>query len=137
MQNLITLWDIMSSEMVTNTKQTWISKASSSILNSVLLLIAVHYFNMSTQERKLKRLSETRFGSIIFFCRMGGIPLRLKKVSTIYAVYMITVITCFCSTYIGMFVDACIPRDDLRRTMTTVRLLLPMTNMMWTFSYCK
>lgn len=133
----MTLWDIMSSEMVTNTKQTWISKASSSILNSVLLLIAVHYFNMNTQGQKLKRLSETRFGSMIFFYRMAGIPLRMKKVSTIYTVYMITVIICFCSTYIALLVDVCIPRDDLRRTMTTVRLLLPMTNMMWTFSYCK
>ena len=39
MQNLLTLRDVMSIERVINTKQTWSSKASSIVLNSVLLLI--------------------------------------------------------------------------------------------------
>jgi len=78
-----------------------LSKASSSILNSVLLLIAVHYFNMNRKETKLKGLSESRFGSMIFLLRMAGIPLKMKNISIIYAVYMITVIICGFSTFMG------------------------------------
>ena len=114
-----------------------LSKNSSGILNFVLLLIEVHYFNMNRQETKLKGLSQLRFGSMIFLFRMAGIPLKMKKVPTIYAVYLIIVIICSCSTYIGMLFHVYIHRDDLGRAMTTLRILIPTTNIMWIFSYCR
>ena len=79
-----------------------LSKASSSILNSALLLTAVHYFKMNTAEPQVKGLLDIRFASIIFLCRSGGIPVKMKKISTIYAAYMITVIICSSSTFIGI-----------------------------------
>ena len=113
------------------------SKASSSILNSLLFLIAVHYFNMNTAEPKVKGLSDIRFASIIFFWRLAGIPVKMKKISTIYAVYMITVIICSCSTFIGMFIDVNVHWNNLGRAMTSMRALFTFTNIMWTFSYCR
>jgi hypothetical protein len=92
---------------------------------------------MNRRETKLKGLSEIRFGSVIFLFRMGGISLKMKKISTIYAMYMITVIVCSCSTFIGMFVDVYIHWDDLGRAMTSMRVLIPFTNIMWTFLYCR
>jgi len=92
---------------------------------------------MNRQENKLKRLTEIRFSSMIFLFRMAGIPLKMKKVSTIYAVYMMTVIVCSFSTYIGLFVDVYIHRDDFGRVMTTLSVLIPITNIMWIFSYCR
>jgi hypothetical protein len=92
---------------------------------------------MNTEKRKLKGHSETRFGSMIFLLRMAGVPFQMKKISTIYAMYMITVILCSCSTIIGMFFDVYIHRDDLGRAMTTMRALFPYTNVMWIFSYCR
>jgi len=103
----------------------------------VLLLNDVHYFNMNRQEPKVKELSEIRFRSMIFLFRLAGIPLKMKKVSTIYAAYMMAVIICSCSTYIGVLVYVCLHRDDLGRTMTTLRVLIPITNVMWIFSYCR
>ena len=114
-----------------------LSKASSSILNSVLLLIAVHYFNMNRKETKLKGLSESRFGSMIFLLRMAGIPLKMKKISIIYAVYMITVIICGFSTFMGTFVDVYLHWDDLGRAMTTMRMLITFTNVIWIYFYCR
>ena len=58
---------------------------------------------MNTENKKLKGLSESRFGSMIFLLRMAGISLQMKKVSTIYAVYMITVVICSYSTFIGHY----------------------------------
>jgi hypothetical protein len=82
-------------------------------------------------------MQELRFGSMIFLFRMAGIPLKMKKISTIYGVYMITVIISNCSVFIGMFVDVYIKREELGRAMTTMRTLFPFTNIMWIFLYCR
>ena len=92
---------------------------------------------MNRQETKLKGLSEFRFVSMIFLLRFGGISLKVKRTSAIYTVYMVTVVTCSCSTYIGMLVDVYIHRDDLGRAMKTLRVLIPFTNVMWIFLYCR
>jgi hypothetical protein len=92
---------------------------------------------MNRKETKLKGLSESRFGSMIFLFRMAGIPFKTKKIPTIYAFYMITVIICFSTTYLGLSVDVYIHWDDLGRAMTTVRVLIPFTNIIWIYSYCR
>jgi hypothetical protein len=73
---------------------------------------------------------------MIFLLRMAGIPLKMKKISTVYAIYMITVFISTSTTYLGMFVDVYIHREDLGHAMTTMRALISFTNAMWVFSYC-
>jgi len=99
----------------------------------------VHYFNMSRKEIKLKGLSESRFGSMIFLFRMAGIPFKRNKVSTIYAIYMITFIVrvCATTTYLGMFIDVYVHREGLGLAMTTMRVLISCKNVMWIFSNCR
>jgi len=92
---------------------------------------------MNRQEPKLKGVQELRFGSMIFLCRMAGIPLKMKNISPIYGVYMITVIISNCSVFVGMFVDVYIKREEFGRAMTTMRTLFPFTNIMWIFLYCR
>ena len=92
---------------------------------------------MNTEKPKLKGMSESRFGSMIFLLRMAGVSLQMKKVSTIYAVYMITVTVCTFGMYIGMFVDVYIHWDELGHAMTTMRVLIPYTNAIWIFLYCR
>jgi len=92
---------------------------------------------MNIQETKLKGLSESRFGSMIFLLRMAGIPLKMKKLKPIYSIFMVTVIICSFSTVTGMFVDAYINRGDLGRAMTTIRGLFSVTNVMWIFLYTR
>jgi hypothetical protein len=90
---------------------------------------------MDIQESKLKGLSECRFGSMIYLVRMAGIPLKMKNLKPIYILYMVTVTIFSFSTFIAVSVDAFIHRNDLRRAMTTIRVLLSITNVMWIFSY--
>jgi hypothetical protein len=99
-------------------------------------LSAVH-FCMETEETKVKGQSEIRFSSIIFFLRLAGIPFKMKRISTLYAIYMITVIICTNSTLIGMFVDVYIHRDDLARVMTNLRILTGMTSLVWIYFFCR
>jgi hypothetical protein len=126
------------SEKVTNTKQMWTVQSFEQYFeNFFLLLITVYYFNMNAAETKVKGLSDNRFTSIIFLLRLAGIPVKMKKISTIYAAYMITAIICCSSTFIGMFADVKVHWDNLGRAMTSMRMLFSTTNIMWIFSYCR
>ena len=86
---------------------------------------------MNKKETKLKGLSESRLGSMIFLLRLAGIPLRMKKISTIYAIYTITVIICASATYLGLLGDVYVHRDEVGRAMTSIRVLFSYTNAAW------
>ena len=91
---------------------------------------------METAGSKVNRLSEIRFRWIIFFLRLVGIPFKMKKMSTLYVIYMTTVIICTCSTFLGMFVDVYVHRDDLGHVVTTIRALTALASVLWIyFSY--
>ena len=137
MQKLLTHRDILNRLAVTNIKQNKFSEATSSKLNSLLRLIEVHYCNMNTDETKLNGLLDVRFASIIFLFRLAGIPVKTKKISTIYFVYMTTLIICSGSMFIGMFFDVYVHWEGLGHVMTTVRQLITFTNYMWIFSNCR
>jgi hypothetical protein len=92
---------------------------------------------MENEVTKIRSLKERRFDSIIFLLRLAGIPLQMKKVSTIYAVYMRTVIICASTTYLGTFVDVYVHRHDLGHVMTTMRVLISVTDIMWIYIYCR
>jgi hypothetical protein len=92
---------------------------------------------MDNKVPEVKGLSNSRFGSIIFLLRLAGIPFKMKKLSTLYAIYMITAIFCTCTTFVGMFVDVYIHRDDLGHTMTNIRASIGFTNSLWLFFYCR
>jgi hypothetical protein len=92
---------------------------------------------MDNELSKVKGLSKSRFGSIIFLLRLAGIPFKMKKMSTIYAVYMITVISSTCTTFVGMFIDVYIHRDDLGHVMTNIRVSIAFTDLVWMFLYCR
>jgi len=82
-------------------------------------------------------MTNSRFGSIIFLLRLAGIPFQMKKISTLYAIYMITEILCISTTVAGMFVDLYIHRDDLGHVMTNIRVSIGFTNVLWVFFYCR
>jgi hypothetical protein len=92
---------------------------------------------MDTKVPEVKGLPFSRFGSIILLLRIAGIPFKMKKMSTIYAIYMITVITCTCTTFVGMFVDVCIHRNNLGHIMTNMRASIGMMNGLWILFYCR
>jgi len=92
---------------------------------------------MDNEVPQVKGLSYSRFGSIIFLLRVAGIPLKMKKMSTLYAIYMITAISCTCTTFVGMIVDVYIHRDDLGHVMTNIRASIWFTNVLWMLFYCR
>jgi hypothetical protein len=48
---------------------------------------------------------------------------------------MTAVIICGCTTFLGTFADVYVHRDDLGHIMTTMCVLIPITNDMWIYIY--
>ena len=92
---------------------------------------------MESKEIKIKNLSESRFGLVILLFRLGGIPFKMNEISTIYAIYMNILIICGGTTYLGMFVDVYIHRDDLGHAMTNIRVSIGFTNVLCMLFYCR
>jgi hypothetical protein len=102
-----------------------------------LISRCVNYFHMEREKTKLKGLSECRFHSTIFLFRLAGVPLKIKKLPPIYAIYNVTVTICAITTHLAMCVDVYIHRDDLGRAVKAMHMLISLTNVMWIFSYCR
>jgi hypothetical protein len=92
---------------------------------------------MESGDIKLKNLTDRRFGYIILLFRLAGIPFHIKKMSITYTIYMMTVIICASTSYLGMFVDVYVHRYNLRRAMSTMRVFIPVTNIMWLYTFCR
>jgi len=92
---------------------------------------------MEREETKVKGLSEIRFSRIIFLLRLAGIPFKMKKIPTVYVIYMITVIIFTGNIFLGMFVDMCIHWDDLGHVMTNLRVLTGMIIVLWIYFSCR
>ena len=84
---------------------------------------------------KINSLSERRFSLIVFLLRLGGIPFQMKKISTVYAVYIETLIFCGFTSCVGMLFDVYVHRNDLGHAMTTIRFLIPYMNALWIYIY--
>jgi len=92
---------------------------------------------MESKYSQIRSLSESRFSSVILLFRLAGIPFKMKKKPTLYSIYMITVNICSFSTFLGMFVDLYIYRDNLRHAMTNIRVLIGAMNVVWIWCYCR
>jgi hypothetical protein len=95
------------------------------------------HLHMEIEQQKVKKQADNYFSSIIFLFRVAGVPLKINKISTIYAVYMLTVIFCTCSTIIGFVVGVYEHRDDLGHIMTSMRVLIPLINDLVIYVYCR
>jgi len=80
---------------------------------------------------KNNRLVENRFKVLLFLYRMGGIPLNMKSVSRLNAVYNFSLIVCFYITYICVGVDTLVHRHQLKLAMQKLRIFLGMLMIMW------
>ena len=90
---------------------------------------------MKRKVSQMERLSESRFSSVVLIFRIAGIPLKIKEMSTFYTIYMITVIFCTSSTFVGMIVDVYLHRDNLLQAVTNNPLLIASTNAVWIWCY--
>jgi hypothetical protein len=92
---------------------------------------------MEIEGQKVKKHSDNYLNFIVIFFRIAGYPFKMNKLSAIYAVYMITLIFCTCSTFIGIAANVYLHRDDLEHIMTSLRVLMPHMNGMVIYVYCR
>jgi hypothetical protein len=74
---------------------------------------------------------ESRFKVLLFLYRTGGIPLNMKSVSRLNAIYNASLIVCFYVTYFGVGVDTIVHRHQLSFAMKNFRVFLGMLMITW------
>jgi hypothetical protein len=92
---------------------------------------------MEIEEEKLKTTSQICFSFVVFFFRFAGVPFNINQISNIYAIYIITVVICSCTTFVGLLADMYIHMDDLGHIMTSMRVLIPLMNTLFIYFYCR
>jgi hypothetical protein len=76
-------------------------------------------------------LFESRFKVLLFIFRLGGIPLNMKSISRLNAVYNATVIVCFYITNFCVCADTFVHRHQLKLAMQKFRVLLALQMAVW------
>ena len=92
---------------------------------------------MEIEGERVKKPLDNHFNSIIFLFRLAGVPFKMNKISTTYAIYMLTVVFCTCTTIIGLVVGVYEHRDDLGYIMKSMRVLMPLLNDIVIYVYCR
>ena len=92
---------------------------------------------MKIKGPQMESLSESRFGSVVLLFKIAGIPLKIKKISTLYTIYMITAIFCTSTSFVGMIADVYVHRDNLRHVVTNIRVSIGSSNFVWVWCYCR
>ena len=81
--------------------------------------------------RKIKYLHESRFKIILFIFRLSGLPIKLQPVSRIYKLYSATIMVCFCTTTMCVFMDSFVHRRQLDYAMKKLRVFIPYALAVW------
>jgi hypothetical protein len=76
-------------------------------------------------------LHESRFKILLFIFRLSGLPFKLQSVSRIYAVYSATIMVCFYTTTVCLFMDTFIHRHQLDYAMKKLRVFLGFSFALW------
>jgi hypothetical protein len=92
---------------------------------------------MVNKEQQLQTQSEDRFKVIVFFLRSAGLPFHMKKISIISHIYILAVVLCSCTTFVGMLADVYIHMDDLGHIMTSTRSMIPLMDVLFLYFYCR
>ena len=106
-------------------------------INLKLFPFQANFMYMKRIGSQMESLSEIRFGSVVLLFRIAGIPLKIKKMSIVYTIYMIIVIFCTSTTFVGMIADVYVHRDNLRHAVTNIRVSITATNIVWVWCYCR
>jgi len=76
-------------------------------------------------------LHESRFKILLFIFRLSGLPVKLKSVSRIIAVYSAIIIVCYYITTVSIFMDTFVHRHNLEDAMKKLRVLIGFLLLTW------
>jgi hypothetical protein len=76
-------------------------------------------------------LNESRFKTLLFVLRLGGIPLNIKSVSAVNTLYNATIILCYYVTMMCLYMDTFVHRHHLVQAMKKLRVIMGMQGCVW------
>jgi hypothetical protein len=91
----------------------------------------ITYVEMDVHKSHKNHTTESRFGTLLFLLRMGGIAVNMKTQPTTHIVYNVCLVLCYYVTFLSVFLDYLQKTDNLKESMKNVRLLFAMGYISW------
>jgi hypothetical protein len=76
-------------------------------------------------------LIQSRFKMLLYFLRLGGIPLQIKSLSKLNSLYNTICVVCYYSSFMCGFMDTFVHRHDLTEAMKKLRINFAMLLVAW------
>jgi hypothetical protein len=76
-------------------------------------------------------VSESRFKILLFLIRFAGIPVNVKSVSIVNAIYNVIVTVCCYTIAVFLHMDTFVRRHQLEDVMKKIRALFVIYSIMW------
>ena len=67
-------------------------------------------------------LNHIRFKILLYFLRVGGIPLQIKSLSKLNSLYKTVCVVCYYSSFMCAFMDTFVHRHDLTEALKKLRM---------------
>jgi hypothetical protein len=100
------------------------------IADSKRILHTVH-IEMDVDKLHKNDLTKSRFGTLLFMLRLGGIAVDMKQQPTAYIVYSVYLVSSYYTTYFALFLDYLQKKDNLAESMKNFRILIAMGFISW------
>ena len=76
-------------------------------------------------------INQRRFKTLLYFLRLGGIPLQIKSLSKLHSLYKTVCVVCYYSTFVCGFMDTFVHRHDLNEAVKKLRINFAMSLVAW------
>lgn len=76
-------------------------------------------------------LNQSRFKTLLYFLRLGGIPLQIKSLSKLSSLYKAVCVVCYYSSFMCGFMDTFVHRHDLNEAVKKLRINFAMLLVTW------
>jgi hypothetical protein len=86
---------------------------------------------MNVDESHKEDLRKSRFATLLFMLRMGGIAVDMQPQPPPHVVYNVYLVLSYYLTYFSVFMDYLQKRDNLEESMKNVRILFAMGYISW------
>lgn len=84
-----------------------------------------------TEVQSDNKLNHSRFTTLLYFLRLGGIPLQITSISKVNNLYKTVCVVCYYGSLMCAFMDTFDHRHELTEAMKKLRVFIAMSNVAW------
>jgi hypothetical protein len=82
-------------------------------------------------------MTDVYFTVPVFLVRLGGVPVKMQKVSKLKCIYDEVLFVCYYGTYLSIIMDFVVKKEDIQESMKNVRMIFGLAVVTWMHLYLR